>query len=91
MCSDKPIILIGTKSDLRKDKDCARSLESLGRRFVAPEEAENAVKELALLGYGECSAFTKERVKEVFDAAIVVGLAIKNKGVDISGKKCLVL
>ncbi len=91
LSADKPIILVGTKSELRKDKDCAYSIESLSRRFVTREEAENAVKELGLFGYAECSAFTQEGVKAVFDAAITVGLASKNKGTNFKGKECHVL
>ena len=43
-CAEKPIFLVGTKADLRNDKDYQRSMESRGG-FVQEKDAEKIVSE----------------------------------------------
>lgn len=65
-----PIILVGTKLDLRDDEG-ARA--ELGRRRQAPIAYEQAVamsKEIKAVKYLECSALTQRNLKSVFDEAI---------------------
>ena len=37
-------------------------------------DAESLVKKLKLKGYKECSAFTQDGLKNVFDEALIIGL-----------------
>lgn len=65
-----PIILVGTKSDLRDDESMNKQLAAKGMRMVTAEEAEARRKEIGAVRYMECSALTQEGLKAVFDEAI---------------------
>lgn len=65
-----PIILVGTKADLREDKETLEEFKQKGLTMVTPEEAENVRKEIKASISLECSALTQIGLKEVFDEAI---------------------
>jgi len=71
---DVPIILVGTKSDLRNDQGMAQQLASKGLRMVSVEEAQQRAREVSAVCYMECSALTQEGLKNVFDEAIRASL-----------------
>jgi len=58
-----PILLIGTKCDLRNDNNQAANL-------LSKEEGEKLAKEINAVCYMECSALTQENLKNVFDEAV---------------------
>jgi GTPase SAR1 family protein len=60
-CAKAPIILVGTKTDLRKDQSA---------ECVSQEEGQRLAKQIKALRYMECSALTRVGLKEVFDVAI---------------------
>lgn len=65
-----PIILVGTKLDLRDDEG---TKEGLRQKKMAPIQYEQAVavaKEIKATKYMECSALTQRNLKSVFDEAI---------------------
>merc|ERR1712225_62696 len=65
-----PIILVGTKLDLRDDEG---TKESLRQKKMAPIQYEQAIgvaKEIKAVKYMECSALTQRNLKSVFDEAI---------------------
>jgi len=83
-----PIILVGTKSDLRGDEAMLASLAAKGLRVISREEAAARQKEIGAVQYMECSALTQEGLKDVFDAAIRASMnkvKAKPKG------KCIIL
>jgi len=65
-----PIILVGTKSDLRNDSAMQQTLASKGLAMVTNEAAQARQKEIGAVGYMECSALTQDGLKTVFDEAI---------------------
>lgn len=84
-----PIILVGTKSDLRGDEAMAQQLAAKGLRMISPEESTARQREIGAVSYMECSALTQEGLKNVFDEAI---RAAMNKKVERpSGCSCVVL
>ncbi len=73
-CPDKPIILVGTKKDLRSDETYVSKLAQSGQRVVTTEEGEKLAKSIKAVKYIECSARTRENLKTVFDEAILAVL-----------------
>jgi len=65
-----PIILVGTKSDLRNDSETQAQLRAKNLTMVAQGEIEQMVNEVNAVKYIECSALTQEGLKSVFDEAI---------------------
>lgn len=65
-----PIILVGTKSDLRGDQQMIQQLQAKGMSIIKQEEAQGRAEEISAVKYLECSALTQEGLKNVFDEAI---------------------
>ncbi|XP_038708485.1 rac-like GTP-binding protein RAC1 [Tripterygium wilfordii] len=64
-----PIVLVGTKLDLREDEHyCADHPESV----VTPAQGEELQKQIGASYYVECSSKTQQNVKAVFEAVIEV-------------------
>jgi len=85
-----PIILVGTKLDLREDRD---TIEKLTQKRMAPisyQQGLQVSKEINAVKYLECSALTQTGLKNVFDGAIraVLCPAANQKK---KTKKCLIL
>ena len=69
-CPNVPIILVGTKLDLREDKE---TIEKLRGKRLAPityTQGKSLAKELGAVKYLECSALTREGLKTVVNEAI---------------------
>mmetsp|Transcript_1505 Transcript_1505/g.2159 ORF Transcript_1505/g.2159 Transcript_1505/m.2159 type:complete len:205 (+) Transcript_1505:38-652(+) len=67
-----PIVLVGTKLDLRGDLEFLRS-RAVGS-IVQRAEGEAVGARIGARAYLECSAKTQENLKQVFDAAIIAAL-----------------
>ncbi|CAF1805306.1 hypothetical protein Bca4012_028805 [Brassica carinata] len=67
-----PIVLVGTKLDLREDKKFPMNYP--GACTISTEQGQELRKEIGALAYIECSSKTQQNVKAVFDAAIKVVL-----------------
>lgn len=67
-----PIILVGTKLDLRDDKQFFH--DHPGAMPISTLQGEQLKKQIGAAAYIECSSKTQQNVKAVFDAAIRVVL-----------------
>ena len=61
-----PIILVGNKKDLRNDENVKRELAKMKQEPVKFEEGSSMCERIDGVAYLECSAKTKEGVREVF-------------------------
>lgn len=67
-----PILLVGTKADLREDEHEQDRLRELNTDFVSRAEIDQCVAQLGLMGYVECSAATQDGVANVFERAVEI-------------------
>jgi len=74
MDTKPPIVLVGTKSDLRNKPAAVESLRANGEEPITPEMGEQMRQEIGAYKYLECSALTQEGLAAVFDEAIRVVL-----------------
>lgn len=83
-CPNAPVLLVGTKSDLRADSETLTSLrnKNLGEP-ITQEEVAALAKEVNADAWIECSARTQQNLGRVFDEAIRLAL----NPPDRSGKK----
>jgi Ras-related C3 botulinum toxin substrate 1 len=91
-CPYTPIILVGTKIDLREDSN---TLNKLAQKKMAPisyEQGLNLAQEISAVKYMECSALTQQGLKAVFDEAIraTIGIPVLKKK-EKKVKKCAIL
>lgn len=69
-CPNTPIILVGTKADLREDRDTVERLRERRLQPVSQTQGYVMAKEIKAVKYLECSALTQRGLKQVFDEAI---------------------
>jgi Ras-related C3 botulinum toxin substrate 1 len=69
-CPKNPILLVGTKIDLRDDYETKQRLYEKGMKCVSYEEGLLCAKRIRAKKYVECSALTQRGLKDVFDIAI---------------------
>ncbi|CAF0807247.1 unnamed protein product [Brachionus calyciflorus] len=86
-CPNTPFILVGTKIDLRNNKDEIEKLAKKKERPISYEEGVRNAKKLKADKYVECSALTQAGLKDVFDEAI---LTVLNK-TKPKKKSCVIL
>ncbi|KAK4214110.1 ras-like C3 botulinum toxin substrate 1 [Rhypophila sp. PSN 637] len=89
--SGVPIILVGTKSDLREDK---RTIEQLAKQKMAPITYAQGLQlgqEINARKYVECSALTQFGLKQVFDEAIRAVLNPRKEPSKQKKSKCTIL
>ncbi|XP_064486435.1 ras-like GTP-binding protein Rho1 [Ornithodoros turicata] len=72
-----PIVLVGTKKDLREDPKEIAALQSRNQAPVSTAEGEAVAEKIQAVAYVECSALTQEGVHDVFVTAVTS--VLKNK------------
>jgi len=86
-CPNVPIILVGNKKDLRNDEATKRELMKMKQEPVRSEEGKVMSEKIGSFAYLECSAKSKEGVRDVFETATRAALATKKK----KSRKCALL
>lgn len=69
-CPETPIILCGTKIDLRDDNETSNYLSSQGLQPIDRVKGIKMASKIRASKYVECSALTQRGVKQVFDEAV---------------------
>ena len=71
-CPNVPIILIGTKIDLRTNEESIKRLNDLGLEAISTAQGMEVSKEIGAKQYMECSALESIGVQSIFDEAIQI-------------------
>jgi len=66
-CPKAAIVLVGTKLDLRDDKDTIETLKGKKLKPITSSQGKSKSKEINAYTYVECSAKSKKNLKDVFD------------------------
>lgn len=74
-CPTVPIVLVGTKGDLRSDEEVQAGLRAKDAEAVSMAEVQAYALEIGASVVVECSALTQMNLKSAFDDTIRVGLA----------------
>jgi len=69
---DTPIILVGTKLDLRTKTEAIQSLKENNQEPISTKKGEDLSKKIGAKRYLECSALTQEGLAKVFEEAVKV-------------------
>jgi len=78
-CPNVPIILVGNKKDLRNDSGTIHELAKMKQEPVSIEDGKTMAEKISAYSYLECSAKTKDGVREVFETATRAALESKKK------------
>ncbi|XP_062870786.1 rho-related GTP-binding protein RhoF [Trichomycterus rosablanca] len=92
-CPGVPILLIGCKTDLRKDKERTRKLRTLNQEPITYRQGEETRKEMNAALYLECSAKYQENVQDIFKEATKLALEHRRRSRQLhrKKKKCSIL
>ena len=87
-CEGTPLILVATKTDLRRDQQTQRMLSAQGQTAVSGERGAAVAKEIGAK-YIECSAKTGDGVQDVFSLALRESMRGK-WGKMVKQRRCIV-
>ncbi|TKC50272.1 rho-related GTP-binding protein RhoF isoform X1 [Monodon monoceros] len=91
-CRGIPMVLIGCKTDLRKDKEQLRKLRAAQLEPITYTQGQSACEQIQAALYLECSAKFRENVEDVFREAAKVALsALKKAQRQKQHRLCLLL
>jgi len=88
-CEGTPLILVATKTDLRRDDNTRRMLGAQGQKPVTPEQGAEVAQEIGAK-YVECSAKTGNGVQEVFALALRESMKSKWGKIPRPRRQCVV-
>lgn len=87
-CPNVPVLLVGTKRDLRGDLETVRKLKEQSLVPTTPQQGTSLAKQVGAVKYLECSALMQDGVHEVFSEAVRAVLYPTAKK---TTKKCVLL
>ncbi|XP_055006433.1 ras-related C3 botulinum toxin substrate 2-like [Boleophthalmus pectinirostris] len=88
-CPKAPILLVGTKSDLRDNKEILEKLNEKRLSTITQQQGLALAKKIRAAGYFECSSIHQEGLDEIFEKAAQIYLQrIKRTP---SKKHCIIL
>ena len=81
------MIIVGTKTDLRNDEGTLEKLKEENKKVVSQAQVDTMVQDLGALKSLECSALTRQGLKDVFDEALTSVLTNTPKASTKTSKK----
>ena len=86
-----PILLVGTKLDMRENPSTVSKLQKEGKQPITREMGLKLKEEINAVDYVECSALTQKGLKEVFDTVIKTVLTPAKQSKPKKKKQCVIL
>ncbi|XP_020359104.1 rho-related GTP-binding protein RhoG-like [Oncorhynchus tshawytscha] len=65
-CPNTPILLVGTKKDLRNDPEVLKKLKDQNQMTITQQQGTALARQIQAIKYLECSALNQDGIKEVF-------------------------
>uniref|UniRef100_A0A6J0UGE8 Rho-related GTP-binding protein RhoF n=1 Tax=Pogona vitticeps TaxID=103695 RepID=A0A6J0UGE8_9SAUR len=91
-CRGTPVVLVGCKTDLRKDKEHLRKLRSAQQEPITYSQGEEVCQQMNADIYLECSAKFRENIESVFREAASIALnAMKKAKHQTKSRRCAIL
>ena len=87
-CPTVPVVLVGTKRDLRHDSETHEILSRTKQKPASSDEGRAIADTIGAYAYVECSAKTRDGIREVFECAARASFLRDHKK---STKKCKIL
>lgn len=87
-CPGVPIMLVGTKSDLRNDGETQRKLKEQNQTPVTNQQGNALARQIHAVRYLECSALNQDGIKDVFAEAV---RAFLNPQPTVTKRPCVLL
>lgn len=87
-CPGVPIVLVGTKSDLRNDAEIQKKLKDQNQTPVTHQQGTALARQIQAVRYMECSALNQDGIKEVFIESV---RAFLNPQPTVTKKPCILL
>uniref|UniRef100_A0A2K6GZA5 Ras homolog family member D n=1 Tax=Propithecus coquereli TaxID=379532 RepID=A0A2K6GZA5_PROCO len=78
-CKKVPVIVVGCKTDLRKDKSLVNKLRKNGLEPVTYHRGQEMARSVRAVAYLECSARLHDNVHAVFQEAAEVALGSRSR------------
>uniref|UniRef100_A0A8C3BEL3 Rho-related GTP-binding protein RhoG n=1 Tax=Cairina moschata TaxID=8855 RepID=A0A8C3BEL3_CAIMO len=69
-CPSVPILLVGTKKDLRNNPETMKKLKEQNQAPITTQQGISLSKQIHAVKYLECSALNQEGIKDVFTEAV---------------------
>eukprot|EP00033_Pygsuia_biforma_P000418 GCRY01000499.1.p1 GENE.GCRY01000499.1~~GCRY01000499.1.p1 ORF type:complete len:198 (+),score=25.93 GCRY01000499.1:163-756(+) len=91
LCPEVPIILVGTKSDLKDDPDILKGIQARGLQPLKRDQIETMRAEIGAVKYIECSAKTRNNIMTVFEEAAKEALKKVQTHRAKKTKKCIII
>eukprot|EP00062_Callorhinchus_milii_P026995 gi/632989770/ref/XP_007883826.1/ PREDICTED: rho-related GTP-binding protein RhoG [Callorhinchus milii] len=86
-CPNVPMLLVGTKKDLRADGETVKRLKEQNQAPVTHHQGTSLAKQIQAVKYLECSALNQDGIKEVFNEAVRAVL----DPTPVAKKRCVLL
>ncbi|XP_012413160.1 rho-related GTP-binding protein RhoD isoform X2 [Trichechus manatus latirostris] len=78
-CKETPIVIVGCKTDLRKDDSLVKKLRKNGLEPVTYNRGQEMARSVGAVTYLECSARLHDNVHAVFQEAAKVALSSRRR------------
>lgn len=69
-CPNVPIVLVGTKTDLRDNQQILEKLKEQNQITVTQQQGNEMAKQINAVKYVECAAVTQDGLDDVFDEVV---------------------